>query len=325
MTYFKLSDAESLSKHIHQNSNGQKFGEKVVTVSGLDQLETTQAEYVLFGIPRLLNTKEAFELGNFDMFQTVLKSLLNIQHNEFNRGENLLILGEMDVEALSKAVNELKTNSEKIDLFHNILEVTIYEIVQAICASGKIPIAIGGQHSNTLDIIKSVSLTENSTVNLLDMSTQINVIFEGNTDHLKHNKAYFDTEFINKHHTFGLHKNYASKENLDIIKSSKKLDYYFYEDCLHLTTLDKCVRFKNAVDFLNRKLGFKLDLKCIQGLSPFCDSSTGFSIRDIRTFLKVIRKEQAQFFHICGFEANQKENIGHVMSYFISDFIRKDD
>ncbi|MBZ9787914.1 arginase [Psychroflexus sp. CAK57W] len=334
MTYFKFSDAKSLSKHMHHDSSGKKFGEKVITVTGLDQLESNEAEYVLFGIPTLLNSSEEFELGHFDMFQTVLKSLLNIQHNEFNRGENLIVLGELDSEVISEELNKLKTNppaflgragSEKINLLHSILEKTIYKIVQAICASGKIPIAIGGQHSNTFDLIKGVSLIKKSTVSLLDISTRVNVMFENNTDHLKQNKAYFDTVYINKHHTFGIHKNYVSQENLDVMNSSKNLGFYLYEDCLHLTTLDKCIRFKNAVDFLNRELGFKLDLKSIQGLSSCCDSSSGFSVRDIRTFLKVIRKEQAQFFHICGFEANQKESIGYVLSYFISDFIRNDD
>lgn len=325
MSYFKFSDAKSLSEYINQDSKGLKFGEKVITVSALEELQNYETEYVLFGIPRLSNSTDDFEIVDFDMFQEVLKNLLNIQNNQFNRGENLIILGELDVEVISKEISELKTNSEKRKLFHNIVEITIYEIVHAICNSGKIPIVIDGHHKDTFDILKVVSTTQNHTANLLDLSTQLNLVFEKNTDQLVQNKAYYDTEIINKHHTFGLHKNYISQEELEILNSFKNLNFHFYEDCLHLTTLDKCIRFKNAVDFLNRKLGFKLDFRSIQGMSSHCDSSSGFSVRDIRTFLKVIRKEQTQFVHICGFESDFKQNIGQTLSYFISDFMRSDD
>lgn len=313
MDAFKFSNATSLSRHIDYNLKGVKFGEKVITVSSLDELENSNAKYVLFGIPTFSNSTEKFGIENSEIFQRGLKHLLNIQYNQFNPAEQLIVLGEIDVDFISKELNELKTNSEKIDIFQKTLEVTIYEVAHAISISGKIPILIGGDDKNTMQLLKGMSSAQNSTMNLLDLSPQVNLNFENTS------------EFLNKYHAFGLHKNYISQEELEMMNSSKNLNYYLYEDCLHLTTLDKCIRFKNAVDFLNRKSGFKLDLKSIQGMSSECESCSGFSLRDIRTFIKIIKKEQPQFLHICGLEGSQKENIGHVLSYLISDFIRNED
>ncbi|NEV93557.1 arginase [Psychroflexus sp. YR1-1] len=312
MNYFKFSDTPGLLKYIDSESKGQPFGEKVVSLTNLSELETTDAEYVLFGIPTLSNSADEFKPGDFKMFQAVLQSLLNIQHNDFNRAENLVVLGELDVELISHEINQLKTVSEKKERYEQIVKETTHSITQAICNLGKIPIVIGGDSGDTLNLLKASNSTEQSPLNLLDLSTHVTFELENSG------------EFFDKYSGFGLHKNTTTQAELDVSTTSKKLSFQFYEDCLHLTTLDKCVKFKNAVDFLNGHLGFKLDLQSIQGMSTNCDSSSGFSVRDIRTFLKVIRKEQAKFFHMCGFEVYLKENTGFILSYFISDFIRKE-
>jgi len=136
---------------------------------------------------------------------------------------------------------------------------------------------------------------------------------------------YFDKDLIGKYYAFGLHKNNIAQKNFNVISASTQIDFKFYEDCLHLTTLDKCVKFKNSIDFLNGKLGFRLDLKSIQGLSANCEPSSGFSLRDIRTFMKIVRKEKIEFLHICGFETCKEEITSMMLSYLISDFIRHDD
>ncbi|SDH02131.1 arginase family protein [Psychroflexus sediminis] len=312
MTYFKFSDNNELSKYIDHESKGRKFGEKVILVSELNQLEAVNADYVLFGIPTLSNSADEFKPGKFKMFQAVLQNLLNIQYNDFNQAENLVVLGELNVDIISDEINQLKTISEKEMRYEQIVKETTHTVSETICGLGKIPIVIGGSSSDTLNLLKASNSTIQSRLNLLDLSTHVTFQLENSSD------------FFDKYSGFGLHKNTTTQAELDLLNSSKTLSFQFYEDCLHLTTLDKCVKFKNAVDFLNGHLGFKLDLKSIQGMSSHCDSSSGFSVRDLRTFLKVIRKEQAQFFHICGFEVNLKENIGFILSYFISDFIRKE-
>lgn len=318
MKYVKFYD-NSIIDALIDDDYGEKFGKKVISISNLNQLENTDAEYVLFGIPTFSSGKDVNH--SLDWFQLFLKDLLNIQNNQFNRGENLVVLGEIDAISIDKDLSDLKENSEKVKKHKALIENIIFEISYAISQHGKIPIAIGGNHKNTFDLLKGISSSTLYAPNLLELSTRVHLNSEENPQDLD---FYFKAEILNKYHVFGLHSNHATQKELDFINSTKTAKYFLYEDCLHLTTLDKCVKFKNAVDFFNGSLGIALDLKSVQGLCSQRESSSGFSIRDLRTFIKLARKENVQFFHICETETAQEKNISNVLSYFVSDFVRND-
>jgi formiminoglutamase len=325
MKYFKFTEASDLKQLIDYDTKGEKFGERVVCISKLIQLESTDADYVLFGLPSLLSTKEGLEIELSDMFQSVLEPLLNIQNNQYNRGENLVILGQFDLQRIMKDLDEYDSKSEKIIKFNGILKDTISKIIEVVYDTGKIPIAIGGHPSDTLNIVKALSEVHNSSINLLDLSTKVNLQIEENEIQNHENNSWLESLKLNKYAVFGLNKNYASQKEIEVMNFSKKLNFHFFEDCLHLTTLDKCVKFKNAVDFHNGELGFRLDLNSVLGMCSKCESSSGFSMRDIRTFIKMIRKENVQFFHICGLDFSKKASISNTLSYLVSDFIREED
>lgn len=324
MKYFNFTQSSDIVKQIDFSTKGEKFGEKVVCIKDLDQLKSTDANFVLVGIPSLLSSKDDLGIKISEVYQEFLKPLLNIQNNQYNRGANLLVLGHIDTTLIFNELSELNSNSEKIEKFNDIVNGVIFKIIQAIISSGKTPIAIGGCHSDTLSILKAMKALQHTHTNLLDLSTEVNLEIEKNAINFHQNDSWLETLNINKYGVFGLHKNYVSQKELEVMNLSKKLNFHFFEDCLHLTTLDKCVKFKNAVDFHLGKLGFRLDLNSVLGMSSKCESSSGFSIRDIRTFIKMIRKENIQFLHICDIDSTKNESISNSLSYIISDFIRVD-
>jgi formiminoglutamase len=323
MNYFRFSTKESITALVDPNLKGQKLGEKVTTVNHLTELENSDAKFVVFGVPTPILSKETLEFSSASHYESTLTNLLNTQHNEFNRGDQLVILGEVVQDSIEEKLSQLKTNSEKIKFYYEHIDIIIYEIIFKIVASGKLPILIGGGNRCLNGLLKAIEAAQRAKANVLDLSTQVNIELKVPQEDEIHD--LYKPEFLNKQHSFGLHINYISDDELKAVKSIKALNYYFYDDCLHLTTLDKCIRFKNAVDFLKRTLGFKLDLASIQGMSSKPDSSSGFSVRDIRTFIKIIRKEKAQFFHITGLETEKLEHQSQLLSYLITDFIRNDD
>lgn len=327
MDYFKFCKASSLFKNIEVNDFGEKFGEGIVTIPDLNHLETSNAKYVIFGVPTVSHTKYSFSLKPIK-FEALLKDLLNTQNNQFNKAEDLIILGEINMRPIDLEIDInkqiLESSKKEITEIYNKLENIIFELTTAIFKSGKIPIMLGGNLSNSISMAKSLRSFLDKTINLFDLSPNSN--FNLSKKHITLSPTnYFDTDLFRKYFAFGLHKNYIPQKNLDQMSTSKQIDFNFYEDCLHLTTLDKCVKFKNSIDFLNGSLGFRLDLKSIQGLSLSCESSSGFSERDIRTFIKVIKKEKVEFIHLCGFETCKKENVGGILSYLISDFMRHEE
>lgn len=327
MDNFKFSNASGLSKYLKVNEDGEKFGEAIITVSDLNQIESQDAKYVIFGIPTIHHTKSSFKVNSRN-FEILLQKLLNTKNNQFNRANEVIVLGEIDMEPLQIELNEqnqnLESDRKKINEIHEKIDSIIYELATVIFDSGKVPIMLGGHINNSLSIGKAIKSSTKKSINLFDLSPNMN--FDFSTKQEKQNSPnHFDKDLIRKYYAFGLHKNNIAQNNINFISASIQMDFKFYEDCLHLTTLDKCVKFKNSIDFLNGKFGFRLDLKSIQGLSANCESSSGFSLRDIRTFMKIVRKEKIEFLHICGLETCIEGMTSMVLSYLISDFMRHDD
>jgi formiminoglutamase len=326
-TFFNTND---ISRHIQHRDGEIKFGESLVTVSELDQLTECDTDYVLFGIPEDLGIIANFgNSGASKTFQHVLSSLLNIQNNIFNNPKNLLVLGQVNCDAFYKEAKKMNPESEnyrtQLGEIVSKIDDVVTAVVKAIIESGKTPVVVGGGHNNSYGIIRGASIALENPINVLNIDAHSD-LRPTNYRHSGNGVRYaLEENYLNKYHVFGLHKNYNSQEIFDFMDDTKVLNYFLYEDALHLTTLDKCIRVKNGVDFLNRTFGFELDCDAIGGMNSSAQTPSGFSIRDIRTFIKLIKKEHVHYFHICEADASKDETIGKTISYFISDFIRAED
>ncbi len=322
MDFFKTTSPSTIIKLINSTSKGIKFGENVETLSSWEELGNQEAKFVLLGLPTLSMEDNIVSFKHSNVFLDTLEHLLSTQDNRFNSGNQLLVLGEVDHELLLEKLNQFKTNSEKIKLYYQTLDVIIQDVIIKIFAAEKIPIIVGGCHKSFDLVLKSIHKVNEKGSNALEMSSRINLNIE-DSDQLK-DQNYFTPTYLNKYYAFGVHSNYISESEFEFFDTHKNLNYYLYEDCLHLTTLDKCIRLKNAIDFLKGNLGFKLDFASIQGLSAELEVISGFSVRDMRTFIKIIRKESTQFFQISGFQNQNLEGQCQLLSYLITDFVRKD-
>lgn len=326
----KLFTPEIIADLTNQRQGETKFGEAVLTVNSLENLEHLEAEYVLFGIPEDIGIRgNKGKPGAKDTFIPVLKSLLNIQKNRFNQPENLVILGEIDCDSFLAKAEQLNPKDENYDIelgkLVSEIDGIVTELVKTIVGFGKIPIAIGGGHNNCYGMIRGVSEALEMPINVLniDAHTDLRTLEHR---HSGNGFTYASEEgFLAKYFIFGLHKNYTSEHIFDLMDQKKDIKYFFFEDCLHLTSLDKLVKLKTGVDFLNRKLGLELDCDSIKDFNSSAMTPTGFSVRDVRTFIKLIRKEKTHYLHICEADASKNDLIGKALSYFISDFIREED
>ena len=316
MKYLKFSSHDHIQSLLSNQSFGDKLGNHVSTVSKLDGLYSNGATFALLIIPTISTVSDFNSDSNSD---EILKPILNIEQNPFNDGSNLLILGELDSHSILKEIDKSVSDLKQLETYRAIETKVYSEIVTSIFHAGKIPIVIGGNSRHTSHLSKSIGLEANSNLNLLDISSRFNLSFEKEMI----NEDDLDAYQLNKYDAFGLSKNYVSAREYAFMSTSKRIGFQWYDDCLHLTSLDKCVKLKNAVDFLQRNLGFKLDLNCMEGISPSTASSSGFSVRDIRTFLKMLRKEEINFVHFCGFDS-QIPATKSILSFFISDFIRNE-
>lgn len=322
MDDFKFSTPASLANYIDkQGEIDEKFGNSLHSISSLDRLDFYDANFVLFGIPSLSCEHNKFVYKPCKI-ESLLEKFLNIQNNQFNSPDDLILLGEIDLKSHVHHLNQDElSNEEKIKNFQNKLQDLILYITSQIRSAGKLPIMIGGQPNNMPGSANDIEKGSDKASNVLIVSSTSDFYF---SDELPETASgHLSLSHFEKCYAFGLHKNNIRQLHLKATHNSKQIKLMFYEDLFHLTTLDKCVKFKNAMDFLNGDFSFQLNLNAIQNKSSASLSTFGFSNRDLRTFIKVIKTEGVSCFHLCGFEGLDLEHLRYELSYIISDFIRK--
>lgn len=320
---FTPSDVKTLTR---QRSGEVKFGESLKCLEQLEDLKQRDEQFVLFGIPENIGIKANY--GNSDahlMWPEFLNHFLNIQSNSHNHPEDVIVLGEFDTSQLQERASQPqhRDNIKALSDLVQELDEAVSELVKRIIEAKKTPLIIGGGHNNAYPIIKGVSEALSQKVNVLNI--------DAHTDYraLEHRHSgngfsYADAHnYLHKYAVFGLHKNYTSNSILEQFDANSHLKYDYFEDILHLTALDKAVHFKSMMNFLDNHFGLEIDCDAIAHFPSSASSPSGFSLTDVRTFIKTSRISECVYLHICEASPSKVYNSGKALAYMVSDFIRK--
>ena len=157
MEKITLLSQNELAKTTNHTSGEIKFGEKILTVpkdtDSIEFITSCEAKFVLFGIPEDIGIRANLgRPGAASAYDSALKNLVNIQHNKFCKGSNLLVLGHLDCSEEMNAAKDLdpKNKEQRKELFDLVekIDIEVSHIVHQIVRTGKIPIIIGGGHNN---------------------------------------------------------------------------------------------------------------------------------------------------------------------------------
>lgn len=118
MENIKLLTPSQLTKITNHRSGEIKFGEKIEIVpentDTLNYIQNSTAKFVLLGLPEDIGVKANFgRAGTASAYENALKSLVNIQHNKFCKGSDLLILGSLDFENEMKEAQNLSVQNKE--------------------------------------------------------------------------------------------------------------------------------------------------------------------------------------------------------------------
>jgi formiminoglutamase len=339
MEYLKPISASDLL-HITIIRKGEiKFGEKMLTIPSINDyasyINNCEARFVLFGIPEDIGIKANFgRKGSASAWEIALKSIANIQHNKFCKGNQILILGSIDVSNEMKLAQNLNENNEADrEIIYNLvskIDKEVAHIVSVIIKSGKIPIIIGGGHNNAYGNIKGAALAFGKPINAINFDAHSDFRnLEGR--HSGNGFSYaFDEGFLNKYFIFGLHENYNSRNIIKkLIENQDRIQFNTYEE-LNIR-LEKS--FKNELNVArkfieNEPFGIEIDLDSLPNIASSAMTNSGFSIEQLRRFIHFFGKNKnATYLHICegaptlGEDKNQ-HLIGKLIGYLITDFIK---
>ena len=333
---FTIKDLAKITNH---RSGEIKFGEKMITVpkdtDSLTFLTTCEAKYVLFGIPEDIGIRANFgRPGAASAWDSAIKSIANIQHNRFCKGNQLFILGQLNVSAEMKEVEHLDFNDiddrSKLSQLVEKIDKEVSHIIFNIVKLGKIPIIIGGGHNNAYGNIKGSALAKGKPINAINFDAHSDFrILEGR--HSGNGFSYaFEEGFLKKYFIFGLHENYTSKSVLDIIKKIEDRVRYNTYDSINIR---KVKEFNHemtlASEFVSDDFfGIEIDLDSIPNIACSAMTLSGFSVEQLRQFISYFAKNQnATYLHICegapdlGEEKNN-HLIGKLIGYLVTDFMK---
>ncbi len=326
LNFFKSTHIERL---ISKRNGEQKFGERLQFVANLEELKTHKAKYVLLGIPEDIGVRANFgKPGTSRAWKTTLSSLVNIQVNQFNDPKNLILLGEVDCNPLMKRaslIDESDPNYHaKLGDLVKETDQLVSEIIAKIVGSGKIPIIIGGGHNNAYGNIKGSAKALKKPLNVLNIDAHTD-LRQLEHRHSGNGFSYaIEGLYLNKYSIFGLHKNYTPEYIFKGMEASPNINFKLLED-LSEEQGNISDNFQQMLQGINdSSFGFELDCDAIADFPSSAKSPSGFSVDQVRNFLRLVSKdENCCYFHIC--EAAPEEDnsawVGKALSYFISDFI----
>jgi formiminoglutamase len=339
MENIKLLTVKDLAKITNHRSGEVKFGEKIITIpssdNGWDFLAKCDANFVVFGIPEDIGVKANHgRPGTASAYENALKSLVNIQHNKFCKGSNLLILGELNVEKEMKESKTLKIHlkEDKKRLFQIVekIDKEVSHIIHQIIKVGKIPIIIGGGHNNAYGNIKGLALAKGKPVNAINFDAHTDFrILEGR--HSGNGFSYaFEEGFLKKYFIFGLHESFISKSVFNTIKElDNRVKYVSYEDIEVRKNKTFDTQLESALQFIKQEpFGIELDLDAIPNVYSSAMTLSGFSVNQAREYVHFFGKHKnASYLHICEGapeldETNNSHLTGKLIAYLITDFMK---
>jgi len=333
---FTINDLAKVTNH---RSGEIKFGEKMMTIpKGTDPavfLKTSEAKYVLFGIPEDIGVRaNCGRPGTASAWESAIGSIANIQHNRFCKGSQILVLGHLNVCEEMKEVEHLNFNDvddrTKLSQLVEKIDKEVSHIIFNIIKSGKTPIIIGGGHNNSYGNIKGTALAKGKAINAINFDAHSDFrILEGR--HSGNGFSYaFEEGFLKKYFIFGLHENYTSKSVLDIIKKTVDRVRYVTYDSINVR---KEKQFNQelalAAEFIqNDCFGIEIDLDAIPNIPSSAMTLSGFSIEELRQFVTFFGKNKnAAYLHICEGapdldEGKNNHLVGKLIGYLVTDFIK---
>ncbi|SHI79738.1 formiminoglutamase [Mesonia phycicola] len=325
MKNFNFYSTEKVTNFISYREGETKFGEALTFLRNFEELEKSDAKYVIFGIPEDIGVRGNFgKPGTAKAWDAFLKSFCNIQVNKYNNPEQCIILGEIDCSSYNEAALNTTSKSELGEIVEKI-DLQVATVVEKIVSLGKIPIIIGGGHNNAYGNIKGTSTALKKAIHVLNLDAHTDL---RKTDY-RHSGNGFKyakkEEYLDKYAIVGLHKNYTPQYIFEEMDSDKHINYSFLEEFLHLTTIQKLIKFQKATDFVKNQFGLEVDCDSIKNFDSSAITPSGFSVNEVRSFIKLSKKQKVLYLHLCEASPENNPTIGKALSYFVSDFIREEE
>lgn len=325
-----------------------KLGERVHalpwgTTSDFESaLSESNCKFVLLGLPEDIGVRANHGRGGaYSAWQPVLNTLLNIQSNNFLKGDELLVLGHVDFSyEMEQAKKYDFHNEENLKQSRDIVAAIddfVAPIISTIVKCGKEPIIIGGGHNNAYPNIKGVAIglqqagkTSEPKINCIncDAHTDLRPL-EGR--HSGNGFTYaFANGYLNKYSVLPLHEIFNAASVINELNSHQENIYFnFFESIFIREEISFKDAVINAINFVNDNYtGLEIDIDTIQNIPSSAKTSSGLSTLHARQFIHTVASAcKVAYLHIAEAApvlSHIKTDLktGKLVAYLVSDYIK---
>ncbi len=341
MDHLEIYDQQEILLHTKHRSLEIKIGEMVQTISDPaaweSELIKSSAKFVLLGLPEDIGVRANYGRGGaWAAWQPAFHFFINMQSNEFLKGDEILVLGHIDFTDLMEKANQLNYKSEtEIGKARELvieIDSRVAHIISKIAEADKIPIVIGGGHNNAYPIIKGICSGKKfkAGMNVINCDAHsdmrpMNGRHSGNGFHYA-----FHENLLNKYAVFGLHESYNIHSALQLFNQNpSRLLFETYDDIFVRESINYFDALKNCMEFCGDELtGIEIDMDSIQNIPVSARTPSGMLPADVRKFVwHCAENLNTAYLHIA--EAapplahKQMDNkTGKLIAYLMTDFIK---
>lgn len=313
LQHFPKNAIENLIKY---RAGETKLGEKIAA-----NWQSPEVNFVLLGIEEDIGVRVNKGIGGtHTAWQSFLNSFVNIQSIDDLKGSEIGIFGHFNFDDLKDNISS--ETVEKID-------IEVYEAVNEIAQSGKIPIVIGGGHNNAYPIIKGISTAKKQAINTINLDAHTDFRpLEGRHSGNGFRYAY-EEGFLKKYAIIGLHENYNNQLIINELSQNTDISFCFWEDIFLKEKLTFKEAIYNALEFTKlAPTGIELDLDSLENTLSSAMTPSGITTTQARQYVHHLAQNMpVAYLHICEGAAQlatgqQSPTIGKLISYLVSDFVK---
>lgn len=296
-----------------------RIGEKVQFFSDAwrEELEQFAGQFVLLFISEDLGPQGNLGFGGSkNGVETLLKSLFTVQSNRFWSGDNLGIMGVCSFEKDLVNLSEIRDAVAELDQH-------LETYLDAVVASGKTPLIVGGGHNNSYPILRSFG--KETPINTINFDPHADFRpLEGR--HSGNGFSYaMEHGFLRKYGIFGLHESYNSETMLEKMdKMQSVVQYVTFESHLDHGIDASLKKLEELLIFLDDgDCGMELDLDSISHFPSSAIGPSGFSLNETRQLLrKALKRRKFSYLHLPEGHFEENPIWAKGVSYIIADFIK---
>jgi formiminoglutamase len=333
MHHLQPISAQQVKDRVSVRKGETKLGETCFRLEAIDKLGMLQGRFVVLGIPEDIGIRANHGTpGAVRAWDAFLDRFLNMQHNRFLWGEEVILAGTVVCDDLMAAA--ANADLETLRALTSQLDERVAAVAREVIAAGKVLIAVGGGHNNSYGLLRGAAgalrvagQLEGQGMGCVNLDPHAD-LRQREGRHSGNGFSYALYEgWLERYAVIGLHESYNNEHILQHFDRSPNLFY---------NTFDSYVRGERTFEaLLSEGLGFvsdlprgvELDMDSIAQVASSAMTPTGITPQQARRYVSLAaRMEGTVYLHLAesapGLNGSDAGQAGKLLAYLATDFIR---